>query len=177
MANPWSRTSPTNWPNGANATTDNFSALPNNQAKCLGVVQPSTLSAPLGDLIIPTFKITFASAPTAGNTFTRYLLFSEDNSTPLWPGNINPTSTSDQSTALTALIAADPNWAAGAILDQLVLSTATAYQTRWFSLRGIYGAGNVPTFITMLCYNQSGVALAAYSSSNQITPYVTETYN
>jgi hypothetical protein len=182
MSNPWNRApagAPLIWPYGANgANGDNFSSLPNGQAKCVGVVQPGTLSAPFGDLIIPPWKITFASAPTAGATLSRYLLFSEDNTTPVWPGGISPTSGSDQSALLTALLAYDPQFGALALLDQLTLSSSvTSYYTRWHGLRGIFADGNIPTFTTILCYNQSGVALAAYSSGNQVTTYVTETYN
>jgi hypothetical protein len=182
MSNPWNRAAagaPLVWPYGANgASGDNFSGLPNGQAKCVGVVQPATLTAPLGDLIIPPWKITFASGPTTGATFSRYILASEDNTTPVWPGGISPTSSSDQSAALAALLAYDPQFASLALLDQLVLSNSvTTYYTRWHGLRGIFTDGNVPTFITILCYNQSGVALATYSAGNQITTYVTDVYN
>jgi hypothetical protein len=136
------------------------------------------MSAPFGDLIIPSWKITFASVPIAGANFTRYLLFSEDNTTPVWPGGISPTSNSDQSALLTALLAYDTAFASMALLDQLTLSASvTTYFTRWHALRGSFSDGNIPTFTTILCYNQSGVALASYSSGNQVTTYVTETYN
>ena len=182
MTNPWNRAAagaPLVWPYGANGGSgDNFSGLPNGQAKCVGVVQPATLTAPFGDLIIPPWKITFAAAPTGGANFTRYLLFSEDNTTPLWPGGISPVATTDQSALLTALLAYDAQFATAALLDQLTLSAGvTTYYTRWHALRGIFSDGNIPSFTTILCYNQAGVALAAYSSGNQVTTYVAETYN
>lgn len=179
MSNPWNRATPAIWPYGANGGAgDNFSSLPTNQAKCVGIVQPGTLSAPFGDLIIPPWKITFASAPTTGTFFTRYLLFSEDNTTPIWPGGISPTSSSDQSALLAEWLTYDSGGAGAAVLamlDQLTLASAiSTYYTRWHSIRGL--VGNVPTFCTILVYNQGGQALAAYSAGNQSTTYVTEAY-
>jgi hypothetical protein len=173
MSNPWNRASPATWPNGPNQTTDNFSSLPNGQAKGLGVISPGTVSAPYGDIILPPWKIATGTV-TAGNTISRYLLFSEDNT--LWPGNISPTSTSDQSTALAAWLAADPLVANLALIDTLTMQGGQAlYQTRWASIRGLIG--NVPTYCAILVYNNSGAALAAYSSGNQSATYVTESYN
>jgi len=174
MSNPWNRASPATWPYGPNQTTDNFSSLPNGQAKGLGIISPSTVSAPFGDIILPPWKFTLSANPTAGNSISRYLLFSEDDV--LWPGNIGPTSTSDQSVALAAWLAADPLVANLALIDTLTMQgTQTLYLTRWVSIRGLIG--NVPTYCAILIYNNSGQALAAYSSGNQSATYVTESYN
>lgn len=182
MANPWTRNTPAVWAYGAGgASGDNFTSLANGAAKAVGVVQPATLSAPFGDILLPPWKITFASAPTAGNTFTRYLFASEDNTTPVWPGGISPTSTADQYSSGTGNFA---NWlnydlvaAENMMIDQItLLSSVTTYYTRWRGLRGFFTDGNIPTFITIICYNQSGVALSS-TAANHITTYVTETYN
>lgn len=183
MANPWTRATPLVWPYGPNGGSgDNFSGLPNNQAKTLGIVQPSTLSQPLGDLILPPWKITLASSPTvAGGLITRYLLFAEDNTTPVWPGGISPTATGDQSAALATFLAYDPAAATlgGAMLDQLTIQSGVqVYQTRWFTIsRGLIG--NSASFATILIYNQSGYAFATYTAgppANQAAPYVTDVY-
>lgn len=179
MSNPWNRATPAIWPYGANGGSgDNFSSLPTGQAKCIGVVQPGTLSAPFGDLIIPPWKVTFASAPTTGTFFTRYVLFSEDPAGVLWPGGISPTSGSDQSGLLAAWLAYDTGGAGAAVLallDQLMLSNSVStYYTRWHSIRGLIG--NVPTYCTILVYNQGGHALAAYSTGIHSTTYVSEAY-
>jgi hypothetical protein len=174
MSNPWNRASPATWPNGPNQTTDNFSSLPNGQAKGLGVISPSTGSAPFGDIILPPWKFMLSANPTAGNSISRYLLFSEDDV--LWPGNIGPTSPSDQSSLLAAWLAADPLVANLALIDTLTMQgTQTLYLTRWVSIRGLIG--NVPSYCAILVYNNSGQALAAYLSGNQSATYVTESYN
>jgi hypothetical protein len=186
MANPWNRAAagtPITWPLGPNRSPDNFSGLPNGQAKTLGVVSPGTLTAPLGDLILPPWKITLASSPTAGTgvVITRYLLFTEDNTTPIWPGGISPTATGDQSSTLATWLSYDPIAATanGAFLDQIIIQTGvTVYQTRWITLRGL--VGNIASYNTVLIYNQSGVAFAAYSAGppvNQAAGYVTDAYN
>jgi hypothetical protein len=176
MSNPWTRGAATVWPLGPNQGTDNFSGLANGQAKCLGVVQPGTLTAPFGDIIIPPWLITLASAPTANANITRYLIPSEDDTN--WPGGISPTSTSDQSAALLAWLAYDPAAAQAAMIDQLVMSASvTVYRTRWRGLKGFFTDGNIATYTTVLVYNQSGVAFASYSSGNQVATYATDTYN
>lgn len=173
MSNPWSRATPVVWPNGPNQTTDNMSSLASAAAKGLGIVSPGTVSQPFGDIILPPWKITLASGPTVGNAISRYLLFSEDGS--LWPGGINPSSASDQSAALAAWLAYDPTAADLALIDTLTMSNAvTVYQTRWQSLRGLIG--NIPSYCAVLLYNNSGVALAAYSAGNQSATYVGESY-
>jgi hypothetical protein len=150
-----------------------MSSLANGQAKGLGAINSGTISQPFGDIILPPWKITTAAGPTAGNMISRYLLFSEDNT--IWPGGISPTSTSDQSSSLATWLAFDPGAAALALIDTLTIqSGVTLYQTRWQSIRGLIG--NVPTYCTVLLYNTSGVALAAYSSGNQSATYVTESY-
>jgi hypothetical protein len=175
MSNPWTRSTVITWPLGPNQSTDNFSALASGQCKCLGVLSPSGVAAPFGDIVLPPWKITLASAPTAGAAISRYLLMSEDNT--IWPGGISPASASDQSPALAAWLTYDPAAAQAAMLDQLVMSgSVTIYQTRWYSLRGAF-LGNVPSYCTIAVFNQSGVAFAAYSSGNQVADYATDTYN
>ena len=116
MSNPWSRAVATTWPNGPNQSPDNMSSLANGQARGLGIINPSTLSQPFGDIILPPWKISTGTV-SAGNTISRYLLFSEDNT--LWPGGISPTSTFDQSAALNNWLAYDPAAAALALIDTL----------------------------------------------------------
>ncbi len=172
MSNPWSRAVATTWPNGPNQSPDNMSSLANGQARGLGIINPSTLSQPFGDIILPPWKISTGTV-SAGNTISRYLLFSEDNT--LWPGGISPTSTFDQSAALNNWLAYDPAGAALALIDTLNMQAGVSlYQTRWQSIRGLIG--NVPSYCAVLLYNNSGAALAAYSSGNQSATYATESY-
>jgi hypothetical protein len=127
------------------------------------------LATPLGDLILPPWKITTGSGSVSG-TISRYLLLSEDNA--LWTGGISPASTSDQSTALTAMLAYDNGLAA--LIDQITVSAATtAYYFRWRSLQSMLG--NVPHYVSILVYNQSGQALNA-TAGNHIAQYASETY-
>lgn len=141
------------------------------------MISPSPTSAPYGDIILPPWKFTLSANPTAGNTISRYLLFSEDDAT--WPGNISPTSTSAQSSLFAAWLAADPLVENLALIDTLTMSgSQTLYQTRWVSIRGLIG--NVPTYCAILVYNNSGQTLASYSAgppANQIASYVTKSYN
>jgi hypothetical protein len=176
MSNPWNRASPAVWPLGPNQSTDNFSGLPSGQAKGLGVISPTALSLsnPLGDIILPPWKITLTSSPSTGGSISRYLLFSEDDV--LWPGNISPTSTSNQEVALAAWLASDTAVAQVALIDALTTQSGqTLYQTRWQTIRGLIG--NVPTYCSILVYNDSSVAFASYSSGNQSAEYVVESYN
>jgi hypothetical protein len=167
MAYPLNRALPAVWPLGPAQSTDNLTGLPNNQARCLGVVNAETIgyTTPLSDLILPPWKITTGSGTVSGN-ITRYFLLSEDNV--LWPGGINPSSTSDQSAALVAMIAADPNFATLALVDQLTASaSATAYVTRehsWFALLGV-----VARYCAVIVYNQSGQALSSTAGNHSAT--------
>jgi hypothetical protein len=186
MSNPWTRNgagTPLVWPYGANgASGDNFSSLPNNAAKCLGVISPGTVTAPFGDVIIPPWKFQLVSSPSvSGGLLTRYIFGSEDDTTPVWPGGISPTSTADQynsgNGAFGQWLSYDLN-AAQAFFDQItIVSGIQTYYTRWRGLRGFFTDGNIPTYLTILCYNTTGYAIAAYSSGNNVTTYCTDTYN
>lgn len=173
MSNPWTRNAATAWPQGPNQSPDNFSGLASGAAKALGVINPSPTTAPWGDLIIPPWKFTLASAPTTGGLIQVYLLFSEDNTT--WPGGISPTSTSSQISTLQAWQSYDSTGAAAALLFELTASNSvTVYQTREFTIRGM--SGQVPSYATALVYNNTSVAFAAFSAGNQVATYATETY-
>jgi hypothetical protein len=180
MPQPWDRTAPATWPMGPAQTTDNLSGLVSGTARGLGVISPSPTTSPWGDIIIPPWQITLSSTPMAGNKIYRYLLFTEPPGT-LWPGGIDPTSTSDQSAALAAWVGSppgtggyDPGAVGGALLDVLTTTTATVYRTRWFTLGRTIG--NVASYTAILVYNDSGVDFAAYSSGNQVAQYVIESY-
>ena len=172
--NPWNRGTATVWPLGPNQSpTDNFSGLSAGAAKALGVINPSPITGPFGDIIIPSWKITLASSPATGGTIQVYLLFSEDNQ--VWPGGLDPTSTADQSATLAGALLADSGFSAGALLYTItVQSGVTVYQPRWFSLRGLIG--NVPSYCSILIWNNTNVAFAAYSADNQVANYALDTY-
>jgi hypothetical protein len=171
MSNPWSRGSPTTWPHGPGQSPDAITSMPNNQALGVGKLWAENISlvTPLGDLILPPWKITTGAGVTSG-TISRYLIASEDGS--LWTGGIDPTSTSDQSALLSAMLTYDGSNAA--LIDQITVTAAnTAYYFRWRSLQSMLG--NVPHYISVLVYNQSGAALNG-TAGNHTAQYASEAY-
>jgi hypothetical protein len=171
MSNPWIRGTPTVWPNGPGQSPDHLTSLPNGQALGMGKLWAENIGlvTPLGDLILPPWKITTGTGGVSG-TISRYLMASEDGT--LWPGGIDPTSSSDQSTLLSAMLTYDgPN---AALIDSITVSAAsTAYYLRWRSLQGLLS--NVPHYVSILVYNQSGQALSA-TAGNHTAQYASEAY-
>ena len=171
MSNPWLRGTPTVWPHGPGQSPDSVTSLPNNQALGRGKLWAENIGlvTPLGDLILPPWKITTGSGGVSG-TISRYLIASEDGS--LWTGGIDPTSSSDQSTLLSAMLTYDGTNAA--LIDSITVSApTTAYYFRWRSLQGLLS--NVPHYISILLYNQSGQALSA-TAGNHTVQYASESY-
>ena len=90
----------------------------------------------------------------------------------MWTGGIDPTSSSDQSTALAAMLSYDG--ASAALIDSITVSAAaTTYFFRWRSLQSMLG--NVPHYAAILVYNQSGQALDS-TAANFTAQYVSESY-
>jgi hypothetical protein len=171
MSNPWLRGAPTVWPDGPAQSSDHVTSLANGQALGLGKLWAENLGlvTPLGDLILPPWKITTGSGSVNG-TISRYLIVSEDGN--LWTGGIDPTSSSDQSALLAAMLTYDGINAA--LIDSITVSAATtAYYFRWRSLQSLLG--NVPHYVSVLIYNQSGQALNG-TAGNHTAQYVTEGY-
>jgi len=171
MSNPWVRGAPTVWPHGPGQSPDSLTSLPNNQALGLGKLWAENIGlvTPLGDLILPPWKVTTGAGSVSG-TISRYLILSEDGS--MWTGGIDPTSSSDQSPALVAMLAYDN--ANAAFIDQITVSAAaTAYYFRWRNLQSLLG--NVPRYVSVLVYNQSGQAMSA-TAGNHTAQYASEAY-
>jgi hypothetical protein len=171
MSDPWVRGAPTVWPHGPGQSPDAITSLANGQAKGVGSLSAEAISlvTPLGDLILPPWKITTGSGLVSG-TISRYLIASEDGT--LWTGGIDPTSSSDQSAALIAMLSYDGVNAA--LIDQITVSAAaTTYYFRWRSLQSMLG--NVPHYVSILVYNQSGQALSS-TAANHTAQYASESY-
>jgi hypothetical protein len=171
MSNPWVRANPTVWPQGPGQSPDHLTALPNGQALGMGKLWAENIGlvSPLGDLILPPWKIR-TGAGTVSGTVSRYLILSEDGA--LWTGGIDPTSSSDQSALLTAMLSYDG--ANAALLDSITVSaSATTYYFRWRSLQSLLS--NLPHYASILVYNQSGQALDA-TAANFTAQYVSESY-
>lgn len=171
MSNPWIRGAPTVWPHGPGQSPDTLTALANGEALGMGKLWAENigLATPLGDLILPPWRVTTGSG-SVGGTISRYLIVSEDGS--LWTGGIDPTTLSDQSTALLAMLGYDG--ANAALIDQITVSTSTtAYYFRWRSLQSMLG--NAPHYVSILVYNQSGQALSA-TAANHTAQYASESY-
>jgi hypothetical protein len=79
MSNPWIRGAPTVWPHGPGQSPDALTALANGQALGMGKLWAENigLATPLGDLILPPWRVTTGSGSVAG-TISRYLIASED---------------------------------------------------------------------------------------------------
>lgn len=173
MADPWNRTSPTPWPYAPGGSGgDRVTSLANNTTIALGIVSPVAVNAPVGDILLPVWKVTTGTGSVSG-TITRYIITSEDNV--LWTGGLSPTSPSDQSAALDAYLSTDAGAANAMIVDQLTVSAAgTIY---YFRERFLYALlGNLATYTCMLLRNQSGQALGAVSSGHSLT-YALDNYS
>jgi hypothetical protein len=171
MSNPSIRGTPTVWPDGPAQSPDHVTSLANGQALGLGKLWAENigLATPFGDLILPPWKITTGSGSVSG-TISRYLILSEDGT--LWTGGVDPTSNSDQSTALAAMLAYDGTNAS--LIDSITVAAAsTAYYFRWRSLQSMLG--NLPHYASVLIYNQSGRALSATAAPHTVQ-YVSESY-
>jgi hypothetical protein len=171
MSNPWVRGTPTAWPHGPGQSTDALTSLANGQALGLGKLWAENIGlvTPFGDLILPPWKITTGAGSVSG-AVSRYLITSEDGT--LWTGGIDPASSSDQSTLLSAMLTYDGVNAA--LIDQVTASAAnTAYYFRWRSLQSMLG--NMPHYVSVVVYNQSGQALSA-TAANHSAQYVSESY-
>ncbi len=171
MSDPWIRGAPAVWPHGPGQSPDALTSLPNGQALGMGKLWAENIGlvTPFGDLILPPWKITTGSGSVAG-TISRYLIASEDGT--LWTGGIDPTSSSDQSALLAAMLSYDGGNAA--LIDQITVSAAaTAYYFRWRSLQSILG--NMPHYVSILVYNQSGQTLSS-TAANHAAQYASESY-
>jgi hypothetical protein len=171
MSNPWIRGAPTIWPHGPGQIPDSVTSLPSGQALGVGKLWAENigLTTPLGDLILPPWKITTGSGSVSG-TISRYLIGSEDGS--LWEGGIDPTSSSDQSTLLTAMLAYDGPSAT--LIDQInVTAAATAYYFRWRTLQQL--RQNMPRYVSVVIFNQSGQALSSTTAQHAIQ-FASEAY-
>lgn len=173
MSDPWNRTSLTPWPFAPGGSGgDRITSLANNTTIALGIVSPTSVNAPVGDILLPIWKLTTGSGSVSG-TFTRYIITSEDNV--LWTGGLSPNSPSDQSAALDAYLATDAGAANAMIIDQLTVAAAgTIY---YFRERFLYALlGNLPTYTSILVRNQSGQALGSVSSGHSLT-YALDNYS
>jgi hypothetical protein len=164
MANPYVPANPAAWPNSpGGGGTDALSALANNVAKGLG--KPAAFNgSQFADLLSAPIKFTSGTVPSSPNgigTVSLYLILSEDGSS--WTNGIDPTSTSDQS----ALIGSIPLL----VPSVVVTTTATAYYFPWFSVMEILGSPTMPSYVSLLVYNQSGAAFATTSGSNNVAKY------
>lgn len=142
---------PVTFPNGPGQPTDNLTALPSGQAMGLGAVGVA-LQQYWDDNVGPMTVTTGASVSGSG-TFQLYLVVSEDGTH--WTNGISPGAHSDQSALLTGLTPVP-----------FTLSTPAASTSYVFPEFSVYQLlGYMPTFWTLVAYNQTGGALAASSAS------------
>jgi hypothetical protein len=165
MPNPWTRSAATSFLNGpGGGGTDVLSTLPAGQAKGLGSVSAPGTTPPAGDWEVGALSVTIPA--TTGGNVDLFLLSSTDGTH--WAGNIDPTSTSNQATAVTAAIAADPNFGPTETLT-IPSGSGGIFAFRPFFLTSLLA--NVPTFWAVLVRNGTNVAFTASSAL-----YRTDTY-
>jgi len=144
MSNPLSVASLATFPLGPAQSTDNLTALPNGQAKGLGALG-ATLVQYYDDIVAP-IQIKSGSAVSGSGTVSLYLVCSEDGIS--WTNGINPNSTSDQSSLIGSLASLTPT--------VTVAANAALY---YFPELSVYSLlGFMPTYWSILIYNQSGAA-------------------
>lgn len=161
MSNPFTRTTAT-WPKGPAQGTDNLTSLASNNAKGLGAVNPAT--QPAYDLLIAPLKITTGTGTSTTGTVSVYLVASEDNT--VWPGGINPDSTSDQTAALST----------ATLLETITANADTTafYSQKEYSVVGVLGF--MPSYVAIIVQNNSGATLSA-TAGNHTAKYSEDTYN
>ncbi len=154
MSNPLSVASLTTFPNGPGAGTDNVTSLPNNQAKGLGSLGTSVTQY-YDDNVQPFQLKSGASGVSASGSVSFYLVGSEDGTH--WTNGIDPTSPVDQSGKLAGLIPLSPAMA--------MTANATTYTYLWFSVAAAF-QGTMPSFWSVVIYNQSGAAFDATAANH-----------
>jgi hypothetical protein len=152
VANPLSVAALSTFPLGPGQSTDNLSGLPNGQAKGMGSLG-TTLLQYYDDIVGPIQIRSGPSGVSGSGTVSFYLVCSEDNTH--WTGGINPNATTDQSSLLSTLPALSPVLA--------VTANATLYILPEFSIYSVLGF--VPTYWSVVVYNQSGAALDVTASN------------
>ena len=145
MSNPLSAASLATFPVGPGQSTDNLTGLPNGQAKGLGALG-ATLVQYYDDIVAP-IQIKSGSSVSGSGTASLFLVCSEDGVS--WTNGINPNSTSDQSSLIGSLASLMP--------VVTVTANATLYHFPEFSVYSLLGF--MPTYWSILVYNQSGAAL------------------
>ena len=151
MSNPLSVASLATFPLGPGQSTDNLTALPNGQAKGLGALG-TTLVQYYDDIVAP-IQIKSGSSVSGSGSVSLFLVCSEDGTN--WTNGINPNSSADQSSLIGTLTPLTP--------AVTVASNATIYVLPEFSIYSLLGF--MPTYWSIVVYNQSGAALDATATN------------
>jgi hypothetical protein len=151
MSNPLSVASLATFPLGPGQSTDNLTALPNGQAKGLGALG-TTLVQYYDDIVAP-IQIKSGSSVSGSGNVSLFLVCSEDATN--WTNAINPNSSADQSSLIGTLTPLAP--------AVTVASDATIYVLPEFSIYSLLGF--MPTYWSIVVYNQSGAALDATATN------------
>ena len=152
MSNPLSVASLATFPLGPGQSTDNLTALPNGQAKGLGALG-TTLVQYYDDIVAPIQIKSDAAGVTGSGTASLFLVCSEDGAN--WTNGINPNSTADQSSLIGSLLALSP--------VVTVSANGALYYFPEFSVYSLLGF--MPTYWSLLVYNQSGAAFDATAAN------------
>ena len=151
MSNPLSVASLATFPLGPGQSTDNLTALQNGQAKGLGALG-TTLVQYYDDIVAP-IQIKSGSSVSGSGSVSLFLVCSEDGTN--WTNGINPNSSADQSSLIGTLTPLTP--------AMTVASNATIYVLPEFSIYSLLGF--MPTYWSIVVYNQSGAALDATATN------------
>jgi hypothetical protein len=154
---------PQTFPMGPGQGTDNISGLPNNQAKALGAV--GTAAVQYYDDLIPPIQLTAGASGVSGTgAVSFYVICGETASigTGPWTNGIDPNSTADQSSKLAGMTALSPT------LPMTVNASVCVY--REFSIYAVLGF--MPSFWSIVVYNQSGAALAITTGTPPNTNHI-----
>jgi hypothetical protein len=163
MASPITPQPLVTFPSGPGGSPDNVTGLPNGQAKGLGRVG-TTLVQAYNDLVAPIQIKSGPSLVSASGSVTFYVVCSEDGTH--WSGGVDPTSAADQSAKLAALSPLGPSIA--------MVANATTYTFLEFSIR-VELDGFMPTYWSVIIYNQSGAAFDA-TAANHIAQHTLVNY-
>jgi hypothetical protein len=152
MSNPLTVAALATFPLGPAMGTDNLTSLASGQAKGLGSLGASQVQY-YDDNVAPIQIKSGASGVSGTGTVTLYVVVSEDGSN--WTNGINPASTSDQSALLGNLVPVVPSLSVNA--------NATTYRFPEFSIYALLGF--MPSFWSVVIYNQSGAAFDATAAN------------
>jgi hypothetical protein len=154
--------SPSNFLYGPGQTPDNVTSLAAGAAKVLGTI--GTAGLQMFDIIVA--PATFVTTGLASGSIEMYVAGSENGTN--WTDAINPTATTDQSTAISQ----------ARLAKFISVEGSGSYRMDTWAVFPVLGGGILPMFINIILWNKTGQPFGAtagnfylqYSQMNYVIP-------